>query len=41
MTDLLTGRVRVPEHFGVRRHAAALSSADSGDPSPHSIEEAP
>jgi len=26
MTDLLTGRVRVPEHFGVRRHDAALSS---------------
>jgi type I restriction enzyme S subunit len=26
MTDLLTGRVRVPEHFGMRRHDAALSS---------------
>jgi len=26
MTDLLTGCVRVPEHFGVRRHDAALSS---------------
>jgi type I restriction enzyme S subunit len=26
MADLLTGRVRVPEHFGVRRHDAALSS---------------
>ena len=26
MTDLLTGHVRVPEHFGVRRHDAALGS---------------
>jgi hypothetical protein len=26
LTDLLTGRVRVSEHFGVRRHDAALSS---------------
>jgi hypothetical protein len=25
-SDLLTGRVRVPEHFGMRRHDAALSS---------------
>ena len=40
MTDLLTGRVRVPEHFGMRRHDAALSSYDSGDTSPHSKEDA-
>jgi hypothetical protein len=37
MTDLLTGRVRVPEHFGVRRHDATLPSPEeSGDTSPHS-----
>lgn len=40
LTDLLTGRVRVLEHFGMRRHDAALSSYDSGDVSPHSKEEA-
>jgi hypothetical protein len=26
MTDLFTACIRVPEHFGVRRHDAALSS---------------
>lgn len=36
MTDLLTGRVRVPEHYGVRRLDAAFKS---GDPSPHSKED--
>jgi type I restriction enzyme S subunit len=36
ITDLLTGHVRVPEHFGVRRHDAALSSHESGDTSSHS-----
>lgn len=41
MTDLLTGRVRVPEHFGVRRHDAALSSHESGDTSQHSKDISP
>lgn len=41
MTDLLTGRVRVPEHFGMRRHDAALSSDESGDTSPHAKGDAP
>jgi type I restriction enzyme S subunit len=42
MTDLLIGRVRVPEHLGVRRHDAASSShEDSGDASPHSKEDTP
>jgi type I restriction enzyme S subunit len=34
MADLLTGRVRVPEDFAVRRHDAALP--ESGDTSPYS-----
>ncbi|MBI3245319.1 MAG: restriction endonuclease subunit S [Deltaproteobacteria bacterium] len=41
MTDLLTGRVRVPEDFGMRRHDAALSAPESGDTSPHSKDTSP
>jgi hypothetical protein len=41
MIDLLTGRIRVPEHFGMRRQDAALSSDESEDTSPHSKGKAP
>jgi hypothetical protein len=43
LTDLLTGRVRVPEHSGVRRHDAASSSRThepaSGPPRPETAHE--